>query len=120
MKLNQSETRNLILYFIIAYSFTWLFWILEALTMREMLGTSFLVDFLLGPHNPAAWGPFVAAFSLTFLNEGLEGMMRLLKRAWNTRFARAQPSVSRGFFFHLLKPVLVVCITSFSFSLFLY
>jgi membrane protease YdiL (CAAX protease family) len=87
-KLNQSNTRNLILYFIIAYAFTWLLWIPEALATRGRLGSSIIVDFLLGPNNPAAWGPFVAAFSLTYLNEGIDGVIRLLKRAVDIRFAK--------------------------------
>ena len=62
---NKSETRNLILYFLIAYGFSWLFWIPKALAERGLLGSSNLVDFLVSPYNPAAWGPFVSAFLLT-------------------------------------------------------
>lgn len=87
-KLNQSDTRNLILYFIIAYAFTWVFWIPEGLAMRGRLGSSIIVDFLLSPRNPAAWGPFVAAFSLTYLNEGRDGMVSLLKRGVDIGFAK--------------------------------
>jgi len=83
-----NENRNLILYFLIAFGFTWLFWIPEALAMRGLLGSSILVDFILGPNNPAAWGPFVAAFFLTYLNGGLDGVIRLLKRAVDVRFAK--------------------------------
>jgi len=87
-KLNQSDTRNLILYFLIAFAFTWVFWIPEALAMRGRLGSSTLVEFFLGPNNPAAWGPLVAAFSLTYLNEGVEEVISLLKRAVDIRFAK--------------------------------
>jgi membrane protease YdiL (CAAX protease family) len=86
MKQNKSENRNLLLYFIIAFAFTWLFWILEALAMRGMLGTSIFVDFLLSPHNPAAWGPFVAAFLLTYLRTGRDGVIKLLRRGIDFRF----------------------------------
>lgn len=85
---DRSETRNLVLYFIVAYSFTWLFWLLEALAMQGRLGSSPLTGFLLGPNNPAAWGPFVAAFSITLLNEGTEGVKKLLKRATEVGFAK--------------------------------
>jgi len=33
-------------------------------------------------------GPFIAAFFLTYLNHGKDGMFSLLKRAWNIRFRR--------------------------------
>jgi membrane protease YdiL (CAAX protease family) len=84
----RTQTRNLVLYFIVAYGFTWLFWILEAQAMKGKLGTSIIVDFLLGPRNPAAWGPTVAAFCLTYLNEGTQGTLTLLKRATNTSFSK--------------------------------
>jgi len=76
---NESESRNLFLYFVVAIDFTWLFWILEALAMRGRLGSSILVDFLLSPHNPAAWGSLVAAFSLTYLNEGIDGVKKFVE-----------------------------------------
>jgi membrane protease YdiL (CAAX protease family) len=53
-----------------------------------MLGSSILVDFLLSPHNPAAWGPLVAAFSLIYLNAGKEGVRRMLEKAIDYRFGR--------------------------------
>jgi len=84
MKFNQSENRNLIIFFIVACGFTWTFWIPEALATRGILGPSFI----LGPNNPAAWGPLVAAFSLTFLNEGKNGVVSLLRRAVDIRFAK--------------------------------
>jgi len=87
-KLNESESRNLILYFLIAYGFTWLFWILQALAMRGLLGSSLLVDFLASPNNPAAWGPLVSAVLLTWLNERGRGVIRLLKRGVDYRFAK--------------------------------
>jgi membrane protease YdiL (CAAX protease family) len=82
------ENRNLILYFVIAFGFTWLFWIPEALAMRGLLGSSILVDFLLSPNNPAAWGPFVSAILLTLWNERGRGVLKLLKRGVDYRFAK--------------------------------
>jgi|GEM_PF-5732798 len=37
-KQNKSENRNLLLFFLIAFGFTWLFWVPEALAMRGLLG----------------------------------------------------------------------------------
>ncbi|MFQ6089007.1 MAG: type II CAAX prenyl endopeptidase Rce1 family protein [Candidatus Methanofastidiosia archaeon] len=86
MEQSKFKTRNLWLFFLIAFAFTWLFWILEALAMRGMLGTSIFVDFLVGPDNPAAWGPLVAAFLLTYLSARKVGVIKLLKRGVDFRF----------------------------------
>ena len=87
-RFDKPDTRNLIIYFIIAYAFSWVFWIPEALAVRGLLGSSVFVDFILGPNNPAAWGPFFAAFFLTYLSGGVDGVIRLLKRAFEVRFAK--------------------------------
>ena len=87
-KQNKSENRNLLLFFLIAFGFTWLFWVPEALAMRGLLGSSILVDFLLSSHNPAAWGPLVSAFLLTWWNERRGGVIKLLKRGVDYRFAK--------------------------------
>ncbi|MDD5446708.1 MAG: type II CAAX endopeptidase family protein [Methanocellales archaeon] len=88
VKQNKSENRNLLLFFLIAFGFTWLFWVPEALAMRGLLGSSILVDFLISTHNPAAWGPFVSAFLLTWWNERRRGVIRLLKRGVEHKFAK--------------------------------
>ena len=88
MEYKRSENRNLLLFFLIAFGFTWLFWILEALAMQGLLGASILVDFLLSPNNPAAWGPLVSAVLLTWWNERGRGVIGLLKRGVEYRFAK--------------------------------
>jgi membrane protease YdiL (CAAX protease family) len=65
-----------------------MFWIPEALASRGLLGSSILVDFLLGPNNPAAWGPFVSAILLTFLFRKGRGVIGLLKRGVYYRFPK--------------------------------
>jgi len=86
MEQSKFKTRNLWPFFLIAFAFTWIFWILEALAIRGMLGTSIFVDFLVGPNNPAAWGPLVAAFLLTYLSARKVGVIKLLKRGVYFRF----------------------------------
>ncbi|MDY6966018.1 MAG: type II CAAX endopeptidase family protein [Halobacteriota archaeon] len=86
MEQSKFETRNLWLFFLIAFAFTWLFWILEALAMQGRLGSSIITDFLLSSYNPAAWGPFVAAFLLTYLRTGKDGVTKLLRRGIDFRF----------------------------------
>ncbi|MDI6644035.1 MAG: CPBP family intramembrane metalloprotease [Methanobacteriaceae archaeon] len=38
------------------------------------------------PFNLGAWGPFVAAFLLTYYNTGIQGVIRLLKRGLDYKF----------------------------------
>lgn len=86
---SESENRNLILYFFIAFVFSWVFWVPQALISLNMLSVpSFLADFLFSPFNPAAFGPLISAFSLTYLNERKEGVKRLLKRGVNYKFGK--------------------------------
>jgi membrane protease YdiL (CAAX protease family) len=85
---NRFATRKLVLFFAIAYGFTWIFWISEVLASRGLLGSSILVDFLLSPQNPAAWGPFVSAIVLTFWYQRGKGVLGLLKKGVDYRFAK--------------------------------
>jgi len=79
-KPNRSEARKIIMFFLIAYGFTWVFRVSEALAARGLLGSSILVDFLLSPQNPAAWGPFMSAILLTFGYQKGSGVIGLLKK----------------------------------------
>lgn len=47
-----------------------------------------VATFLFSPFNPAAFGPLVSAFSLTYLNEGRKGVKNLLKRGVDYRFRK--------------------------------
>jgi hypothetical protein len=76
------------MFFLMAYGFTWVFWISEALAARGLLGSSILVDFLLSPQNPAAWGPFVSAFLLTLWYQRGRGVLNLLKKGVDYKFAK--------------------------------
>lgn len=67
-------------FFLLAYGWSWLFWVPAALISRGLPASPAIEGFFLGPFNPAAWGPFVAAFLLTFLGEGTGGVKKLLKR----------------------------------------
>lgn len=83
------KRRRLSLYFGIAYAFSWLFWFPQALASTGLLLVpSFFAEFLFSPFNPAAFGPLVAAFLLTYLDEGGEGLKNLLKRGVDYRFGK--------------------------------
>jgi len=87
MKYRESEDRDLWLYFLIAFVFSWLFWVPQALISKGLLSVpSILANFLFSPFNPAAFGPLVSAFSLSYLSKGVEGVKDLLKRGVDYRF----------------------------------
>lgn len=79
----KSEARNLVLYLIIAFTFTWLIWIPQVLEAQGVLEPSFFTRLKGG-----AFGPLVAAFVLTYWNEGPEGVKTLLKRAIDYKFSK--------------------------------
>ena len=62
---DKTETRNLWLFFLIAFGWAWLFWLPQPLR-----GISFL----------APLGPSIAALLLTYIGEGWQGIKALLKR----------------------------------------
>lgn len=62
----KSETRNLVLFYIVTLAFTWFFWISEALALQSLLGPSAFTDFILSDNNPTALGPFIGALVLTY------------------------------------------------------
>lgn len=66
------EDKNLILFFIIAFFWSYLFWGLEIFT-----GKRFYV---------APFGPTLSAFFLTFINKGWQGVKELLKKGFNLKF----------------------------------
>ena len=89
MKKGEFEGRNLCLYFLIAFVFSWLFWVPQALVSSGLLSVpSILADFLFSPFNPTAFGPLVSAFTLTYLYEGTKGVKNLLKRGVDYRFGK--------------------------------
>ena len=81
--------KNVILFFLIAFGWAWLFWIPVALISAGLAVPLGLETFLNGPFNPAAWGPLIAAFFVTFLEEGKDGVKKLLRRGLDFRFGRA-------------------------------
>jgi len=74
MKYSKFVSRNLWLYFLIAFVSSWIFWVPQALISSSLLlAPSIFIDFLFSPFNPAAFGPLVSSFSPTYLNEGKRG-----------------------------------------------
>ena len=97
-----TEKRTVWLFFLLTFGWSWMFWIPVALFARGLSVPSGLERFLKSPFNPAAWGPFIAAFLFTFLEEGKDGAKKLLKRGLDFRFGRVW-----YFVIFLLFPVLI-------------
>jgi membrane protease YdiL (CAAX protease family) len=77
------EDRNLVLYFVIAFAWSWLSWlpmVLFSVSMNEPLGFSL--------STIGVFGPLASAFILTYLNQGKDGIRRLLKRGVDRRFRK--------------------------------
>lgn len=71
----KSEIKNLWLFFLITFAWSWLLWIPEVLWGSRL----YLAPF----------GPTIAAFLLTYINEGRNGAKNLLKRGLDFRFKKA-------------------------------
>ena len=73
-KQDKSESRNLWLFFLIAFAWSWLFWMPEVLWGARLY--------------VAPFGPTIAAFLLTCINQGRTGAKELLKRGLDFRFRK--------------------------------
>ncbi len=70
MKEGKSENRTLGFFFLTAFAWSWFFWVLQ------ILGFNLYV---------APFGPFIAAFLLTYVYEGIEGLKQLLRKGFDPR-----------------------------------
>lgn len=80
------QQRKVWLFFVITLAWSWLFWIPTALISQGLSFSKAVESFLLSLSNLAAWGPLIAAFSLTYLDERWRGVKRLLKKGVDYRF----------------------------------
>lgn len=79
----EKETKNLILFYIIAFAFSWALWIPQALNDNGILKINSII---LSLSNFGAYGPLIAALALTYYNDGKNGLIKLLKRVINFKF----------------------------------
>jgi len=78
------EKRNLLLYFFVAFAWSWIFWLLLLVLSKSPLEDPYApLFFVVG-----GFGPFVAAVSVTRFAEGKDGVKRLLKKGIAYRFRR--------------------------------
>jgi membrane protease YdiL (CAAX protease family) len=88
MTIKTENYKGLWLYFLVAYAFSWVFWIPNALAAHGVALPAGLADFLASPFNPAAFGPLISALLLTFFQQGGKGVLHLLKRGIDFRFKK--------------------------------
>jgi hypothetical protein len=83
LRMNQKEKFPLG-YFLITYLFTWAFQIPVMLESQKIISLPVAPQILL---LLSIFGPFAAAFSLTFREDGLKGARRLFKRGFDFNFS---------------------------------
>jgi len=88
MTQDTKTNQRLWLFFLIAYGFSWIFWIPQALGAQGMALPEGALAFLSSLFNPAAFGPLIAALVMTFLEDGWKGAVGLLKRGVDFRFKK--------------------------------
>jgi membrane protease YdiL (CAAX protease family) len=88
MENRQKSTKFLALFFILAFTFSWAFWIPEILVVRGAALPEGFKNFLSSPWNLAAFGPTLAGLLVAWLSAGGKGLLALLKRGVNLRFKK--------------------------------
>ncbi len=81
-----TTSRNLTIFLIVTFAWSWGFWLLPVLFHRGVALPPVLVPLADGRINPAAWGPLVGALVSAFLRGGVGGVGRLLRRGLAFRF----------------------------------
>jgi membrane protease YdiL (CAAX protease family) len=79
-EIKQFELRNILLYLVITFAWTWLLWLPSVISPTGHSELLFSVLFIIG-----GYGPSVSAFLLTFITERKEGVKALWKRFWSVK-----------------------------------
>ena len=81
-----SANRRVVVFGLVAFAFSWLFWIPDALIAQGIWNApQGIQDFLAGPFNLGPWGPLIAAIVVTFFFDGSGGVGTLLRRGLKVR-----------------------------------
>jgi membrane protease YdiL (CAAX protease family) len=81
------SSKNILVFVLIAYAFSWLFWVPEALMAQNIWIAPESVKNLLAL-NLGAWGPLVGAIVTTFIYQKGSGVKELLKRGFMVRLGK--------------------------------
>ena len=83
------QKSNVWVFMLIAYGFSWLFWVPEALIAQGVWNAPESVkNFLEGPFNLGPWGPLFAAILVTLIYQGGTGVKDLFKRGLMLRLGK--------------------------------
>jgi CAAX protease family protein len=88
MTIKNKSLNSVWLFFAVAYAFSWIFWIPNALAAHGMDLPEGIAKFLTSPYNPAPFGPLVAAIVLTLFLQGWKDTLTLLKQGIDVRFKK--------------------------------
>lgn len=80
------KKNNVLVFVLIAFGFSWLFWVPEALIAQGWAAPEFVQNFV--ALNLGAWGPLVGALVTTLIFEGGAGLKRMLKSGINIRLGK--------------------------------
>jgi membrane protease YdiL (CAAX protease family) len=90
-KTREFELRNLLLYLLIAFGWSWLWWLLFTVGILKMpagIGTPEVNIVSAGPIviliALTPFGPTIGSFVVTYMTEGKTGVKKLWKRFWST------------------------------------
>jgi membrane protease YdiL (CAAX protease family) len=84
-----SRKGNVWIFMLVAFGFSWLFWIPDALIAQNIWqAPEGLKSFLAGPFNLGPWGPLFAAIAVTYMYQGSTGVKELLKRGLMIRLGK--------------------------------
>ena len=81
--MESNNTKELVIFFIITYIFSWLLWLPAVLYLNGLIDGSLEIYYTLGMLAP--FGPMVAAFILTLKSKGMEGVKKGIKKGLNIR-----------------------------------
>jgi len=83
-KHDEPENRNLLLYLLVAFAWTWIFWLtLLVLSKSPLENPSAMPIFVIG-----SFGPLIAAVSVTHFTEEKDAVKTLMKKGINYRFKK--------------------------------
>lgn len=80
LKTIEENNRNLLLFLLITFLFSWVLWLPSLLASIGLIKPLLLYGLL---RIVGSFGPFVAAFTLTYVNDRGEGMKILWTRGWH-------------------------------------
>ena len=92
----KEEKKNLLLFFILTFVISWLLWLPSVLVSSGLIPAGPIQIF----GQFAIFGPFIAAFALTFANTGKDGAKQLFFSGWNIKF-------NKKWIFALFLPIFI-------------